>query len=95
MFSGELAGWAIKFVGKELLLRGSSLVHFFLSIIDLAGLLAAKAGHVCLPTITTSQVLSWSHSRAEVLCSAPTANLAGEWAKDWDIAIIGCSLVNM
>lgn len=93
MFSSELAGGAIEFVGKELLLRGSSLENFFLFIIGLAGLLA-KAGHVSLPTSTASQILSNSNS-TEVLCCATTANLASERAEYWDIPIVICCLVNI
>ena len=91
MFSSELAGRAIKLVDKELLLRGCFLEHFFLSIIGLAWLLAAKAGHVSLPASATSQVLRCTHT-AKVLCSAP---LAGEWAEDWNIAIVIYNLVDM
>ena len=93
MFSSELTGGAIEFVGKELLLRGSSLENFFLFIIGLAGLLA-KAGHVSLPTSTASQILSNSNS-TEVLCSATTADLASEGAEHWDIPIVICCLVNI
>lgn len=93
MFSSELAGGAIKFVGKELLLRGSSLENFFLFIIGLAGLLT-KARHVSLPTSAASHVLSCSHP-TEVLCSATTANLASEGAEHWDISIVICCLVNI
>jgi len=94
MFPSELAGGAIEFVGKELLLRGSSLQNFFLFIIGLGGLLA-KAGHVSLSTCPASHVLSCSHSTTEVLCSATTANLASEWAEYWDIRIVIYSLVNI
>ena len=93
MFSSELAGRAIKLFDKELLLRRSFLEDFFLPIICLAWLLAAKAGHVSLSTSATSQVLRCTHTTTtEVLCNAP---LAGKWAEDWNITIVVNYLVNM
>jgi hypothetical protein len=95
MLSSKLAGRAIKLVDKELLLRRCFLEHFFLSIIGLAWLLAAKARHVSLPASATSQVLRCTHTATtttEVLCSAP---LAGEWAEDWNITIVIYNLVDM
>jgi hypothetical protein len=92
MLSSKLAGRAIKLVDKELLLRGSFLEDFFLPIICLAWLLAAKAGHVSLSTSAASKVLSCPQTTNEILSSA---HLAGEWAEDRDIPVVVYNLVDM